>query len=151
MTALRRALLTLALGALVVLAAPGQIAKKTTTEEHVVPRYDPTQEVRVKGEVLAVKNYDCPISGTMGGHLVLQTAEGQVEVHLAPAAFLEEYGINLAKGDKVEILGNKVTFHDIPALLVRKVFRAQNEYTLRDAKGTPLWGSRTGQRKGGSR
>jgi DNA/RNA endonuclease YhcR with UshA esterase domain len=150
MRTLRRALLTLTFGALVVLAAPGQ-TKTKANEEHAVPRYDPTQEVKVKWEILEIKNYDCPVSGTMGGHLTLQTAEGPVEVHLAPAAFLAEYEISFAKGDKVEILGNKVTFHDKPAVLARKVMRGQNEYTLRDAKGTPLWGSRTGQRKGGSR
>lgn len=150
MKPLRRALLTLVFGALVVLAAPGQNAPKTH-EEHAVPRYDPAQEVKVTGGVLEIKNYDCPVSGTMGGHLTLQTAEGPVEVHLAPAAFLAEYGISFAKGDKVEILGNKITFHDRPALLARKVFRAQSEYTLRDSKGTPLWGSRTGQKRGGSR
>ena len=147
MKPLRRALLTLMFGALVVLAAPGQVPKKAT-EEHALPRYDPAQEVKVKGEVLEIKNYDCPISGAMGGHLTLKTEEGVVEVHLAPAAFLAEYEISFAKGDKVEIVGNKITFHDMPALLARKVIRAQNEYTLRDAKGTPLWGSRGGPRKG---
>ena len=150
MKPLRRALLTLVFGALVVLAAPGQNAPKTH-EEHAVPRYDPAQEVKVKGEVVEIKNYDCPISGTMGGHLTLQTNDGPVEVHLAPAAFLAEYEISFVKGDKVEILGNKVTFHDQPAVLARKVTRGQSEYTLRDAKGAPLWGSRTGQKKGGSR
>ena len=150
MNTLRRALLTLTFGALVVLAAPGQTPAKAN-QEHTVPRYDPTQEVKVKGEVLEINNYDCPISGTMGGHLTLQTAEGPVEVHLAPAAFLAEYEISFAKGDKVEVLGHKITFHDRPAVLARKVFRAQNEYTLRDSKGTPLWGSRSGQKKGGSR
>ena len=145
MKPLRRALLTLVFGALVVLAAPGQIAPKTA-EEHPVPRYDPTQEVKVKGEVLEIKSYDCPISGTMGAHLALQTAEGVFEVHLAPAAFLTEYSISFAKGDKVEILGNKVTFHDMPALLARRVTRDQSDYTFRDAKGNPLWASRSGTR-----
>ena len=147
MKPLRRALLTLLFGALVVLAAPGQTPKKTT-EEHAVPRYDPAQEVKVKGEVQEISNYDCPISGAMGGHLTLKTEEGVVEVHLAPAAFLAEYDLSFAKGDKVEILGNKITFHDKPAVLARKVMRGQNEYTLRDGKGNPLWGSRVGARKG---
>lgn len=140
MRTLRRTLLTLVLSALVVLAAPGQTQKKS--EDHAVPRYDPAQEVKVKGEVLEVKNYDCPISGTMGAHLALQTAEGVVEVHLAPAKFLSEYQMSFAKGDKVEILGTKVTFHDAPALLARRVTRDQNEYFFRDAKGRPLWSAR---------
>lgn len=141
MKTLRRTLLTLILGALVVLAAPGQTQKKTT-DDHPVPRYDPAQEVKVKGEILEVKNYDCPISGTMGAHLALHTAEGPVEVHLAPSAFLAEYEISFAKGEKVEVLGNKVTFHDMPAMLARRVTRAQNDFTFRDAKGNPLWATR---------
>jgi len=140
MNTLRRTLLSLMLGALAVLAAPAQTQNKT--ENHAVPRYDPAQEVKVKGEILEVKNYDCPISGTMGAHLILQTAEGVVEVHLAPAAFLSEYQMSFAKGDKVEILGTKVTFHDAPALLARRVTRDQCDYFFRDAKGRPLWAAR---------
>lgn len=140
MRTLRRTLLTLVLGALVVPAAPAQTQKKS--DNHAVPRYDPAQEVRVKGEILEVKNYDCPISGTLGAHLALQTAEGVVEVHLAPAAFLSEYQMTFVKGDKVEILGTKVTFHDAPALLARRVTRDQCEYFFRDAKGRPLWAAR---------
>ena len=145
MNTLRRTLLGFALGALVVLTAPGQTQKKNN-EDHAVPRYDLAQEVKINGKVLEVKNYDCPISGTMGAHLALQTAEGVFEVHLAPAAFLTEYSISFAKGDKVEILGNKVTFHDMPALLARRVTRDQSDYTFRDAKGNPLWASRSGTR-----
>lgn len=140
MRTLRGTLLTLVLGALVVLSAPGQTQKKS--EGQAVPRYDPAQEVKIKGEVLEVKNYDCPISGTLGAHLALRTAEGVVEVHLAPASFLTEYQMSFAKGDKVEILGTKVTFHDAPALLARRVTRNDNEYFFRDAKGRPLWSAR---------
>jgi DNA/RNA endonuclease YhcR with UshA esterase domain len=140
MKTLRRTLLTLLFSAVVVVAAPGQTQKKS--ESHAIPSYDPAQEVRVKGEILEVKNYDCPISGTMGAHLALQTAEGVVEVHLGPAAYLSEYQMSFAKGDKVEILGTKVTFHDAPALLARQVTREQCEYFFRDAKGRPLWAAR---------
>ena len=140
MRTLRSTLLALVFGALVVLAAPGQTQKKS--ENHAVPRYDPAQELKVKGEILEVKNYDCPISGTMGAHLALRTAEGVVEVHLAPAAFLSEYQMSFAKGDKVVVLGTKVTFHDAPAMLARRLTRDDNEYFFRDAKGRPLWGAR---------
>ena len=140
MRTLRSTLLALVFGALVVVGAPGQTQNKT--EHHALPSYDLAQEAKVKGEILEVKNYDCPISGTMGAHLMLQTAEGVVEVHLAPAAFLNEYQMSFAKGDKVVILGTKVTFHDAPAMLARRVTRDDNEYFFRDAKGRPLWGSR---------
>ena len=140
METLRRTLLTLVLGALVVLAAPGQTQKNNATSD--VPRYDPAQEVKLKGEVLEVKHYNCPISGAMGAHLTLATSAGPLEVHLAPSSFLTEYQISFAKGDKVEIVGAKVTFHDAPALLARRVTRNQSDFTFRDAKGNPLWASR---------
>ena len=143
MKTLRRTLLTLVFGALAVLAAPGQTQNKS--ENHAIPPYDPAQEVKIKGEVLEVKFYDCPISGTLGAHLALQTAEGVVEVHLAPAAFLKEYQMSFAKGEKVVILGTKVTFHDAPAMLARRVTRDDNEYFFRDAKGRPLWVARQAQ------
>lgn len=146
MKTLRRTLLILIFGALVVVAAPGQTQKKSG--EGDVPRYDLSKEVTVKGTVLEVKNYECPVSGGMGAHLVLQTVEGQVEVHLALASFLTEYQITFAKGDVVEIVGNKVTFHDMPAMLVRKITKNETEYVFRDAKGRPLWVARPGERKG---
>lgn len=136
MKTLRSTLLTLMLCALVALAAPAQ---KKANEESALPRYDPAQEVKVKGEVLDLKEYNCPVSGGMGAHLVLQTAEGQLEVHLALTSFLSDYGIVLAKGDKLEIVGTKVTIHDMPAMLVRKIMKNENEYSFRDAKGNPLW------------
>ncbi len=138
MKTLRSTLLTLMLCALVALAAPAQTQKKDTAEP-AVPRYDLAQEVRVKGEVLEVKDYQCPVSGGMGAHLVLQTTEGPLEVHLSLTSFLTDYQISFAKGDKVEILGNKITFHDMPGMLVRKVLKNQVEYSFRDAKGNPLW------------
>lgn len=142
MRTLRSTLLALMFAALAVLAAPAQTQKKDA-EEHAVPRYDLAQEVKVTGEVLEAKDYECPISGGMGAHLVLQTAEGPREVHLALTSFLSDYQISFAKGDKLEILGNKITFHGMPALLVRKVMKNQVEYAFRDAKGNPLWTPRS--------
>lgn len=146
MNTLRRTLLILIFGALVAAAAPGQTQKKSGEDE--VPRYDLSKEVTVKGTVLEVKDYQCPVSGGMGAHLALQTAEGTLELHLALSSFLTEYQITLAKGDVLEIVGNKVMFHDMPAMLVRKIIKNQNEYSFRDAKGRPLWASRPAERKG---
>jgi len=141
MKTLRSTLLTLMVGALVVLTAPAQSQKKEA-DENAVPRYDLAKEVKVKGEVLEAKDYQCPVSGGMGAHLVLQTAEGPLEVHLSLTSFLTDYQISFAKGDKLEIVGNKITFHGMPAMLVRKILKNQVEYAFRDPKGNPLWAPR---------
>jgi DNA/RNA endonuclease YhcR with UshA esterase domain len=145
MRTLRRTLLGFALGALVVVAAPAQTPKKNAND-NAVPKYNVAQEVKVKGEVLEIKEYECPVSGGFGAHIVLQTSEGPLEIHLALASFLKEYGINFAKGDKLEIVGNKITFHDAPSMLVRKIIKDQSEYVFRDPQGKPLWVPRTAPR-----
>src|SRR5271157_1495725 len=60
------------------------------------PKYDFTKEVTVKGVVQEVKDFQCPVSGGMGAHLVVKTDKGVVTVHLALSKFLSEYGFGFA-------------------------------------------------------
>jgi hypothetical protein len=62
-----------------------------------------------------------------------------VEVHLAPATFLKEYGIVLQPGDHVSITGIKFTFDGKPAMMARTIVAGQSTFTFRDAKGRPEW------------
>jgi hypothetical protein len=50
-----------------------------------VPQFNIQQEVRLTGEIREIKNYSCPITGTVGTHLELQTSEGPIEAHVAAA------------------------------------------------------------------
>src|SRR5208337_2361915 len=47
------------------------------------PNYDVAKEVTIKGVVQEVKDFQCPVSGGMGAHLVVKTDKGLVTVHLA--------------------------------------------------------------------
>jgi DNA/RNA endonuclease YhcR with UshA esterase domain len=104
-----------------------------------VPRYDLRQEVTIKGTVLDVKDYSCPISGTVGTHLTLKTSEGEIVVHLAAANFAREYGIQISKGVSVELVGMKTTFRGEPAFLPRIVKINNDTYFVREKNGKPLW------------
>jgi hypothetical protein len=110
------------------------------------PRYDVKAETTITGTVESVEN----ITGTggrgrrgMGGtHLVVKTEKDSVEVHVGPTAYLAEKGITLAKGDRLEILGSRVTIDDETVLIARQITKAGNTWTLRDGSGRPAWSGR---------
>ena len=107
-----------------------------------IPKYEPLNEVTLQGKVLEVKEYQCPISGTVGGHLAVKEAgggAGVVEVHLAPVKFMKEYEIGVKPGDLVTIVGMRTVFDGKPAMLAKTVTVERDTYTFRNNKGTPLW------------
>ena len=104
------------------------------------PKYDLAKEVTIKGVVQEVKDFQCPVSGGMGAHLVVKTDKGLVTVHLALSKFLSEYGFAFAKGDEVEVTGVRAKVGDDEnAILARKVERGNQTLTFRDKAGKPLW------------
>ena len=62
----------------------------------------------IQGVVLEVKDYHCPVSGTIGTHFSLKTDHGDLEVHMAPAKFFKDYEILIRKGADVSVTGNRV-------------------------------------------
>jgi len=104
------------------------------------PKYDLANEVTIKGVVQEVKDFQCPVSGGMGAHLLVKTDKGTVTVHLALSKFLSEYGFAFAKGDEIEIIGVKAKVGDDEnAILARKIDRGNQSFTFRDKNGQPLW------------
>ena len=75
------------------------------------------------------------------GTLMLRTDSGTVDVQLAPAAFLAEKKVKIAKGDTVEVIGSRVTIRDSQVVLAREIRTGSTSWTLRDAGGAPLWAS----------
>lgn len=101
--------------------------------------YDQATEQIFAGVVVATRDYSCPVSGTMGSHIILKGSSADIEVHLAPARFMKQYEIAIAKGDQVTVVGSKITYEGKPALIARMVIIGRDTYNFRDAKGTPLW------------
>jgi len=115
------------------------VSAANAQEKKLVPKFDAANQTTIKGVIDQVSDYECPISGTMGSHLSVKNADETVEVHLAAAKFLKEYGIVFAKGDPVQVTGTKATFDGKPALLARQVIVGNRTYSFRDDKGIPLW------------
>jgi hypothetical protein len=138
-TVLRFVVLAVATALMILVAPVSAIAQKASPQMPDAPRYDLRQEITIKGTVLDVKDYSCPISGGVGTHVTLKTAEGDVVVHLALANFAREYGIQITAGQHIEMIGVRMTFRDQPAFMPRILKINNDTYFLRDKNGTPLW------------
>jgi len=114
------------------------LALSVTVVAQDAPKYDPATEVTLHGIVTQIKDFDCPVSGTLGRHVEVKLADGTImEVHLAPVKFMNDYKI-MVTNEPVMVVGSKVTFHDAPAVIAR-TFSQKTTYELRDPNGKPYW------------
>jgi hypothetical protein len=103
------------------------------------PKYDPAQETTLKGTVQEVNDYQCPISGSIGTHISVKSGFEIIEVHLAPAKFLKEYGIVIKPGDSVIVTGMRLTFDGKPAMIAKTVADDRERFRFREDDGRPEW------------
>ena len=104
-----------------------------------IPRYNPAAEAVYKGTVADVRSRQCPVSGGMGSHIILQMGNSTIEVHLATTEFTKMAELNLRKGDQVEVTGWKTEFEGVETIFAREVRHGQDVYVFRDKDGTPAW------------
>jgi len=127
---LRNRVCTIALAALVLPVAWAQKSKDTG------PKYDPTQEIKIKGTVEEIRE----VPGQWEGiHLVVKTQSSTVLVHVGPSAFLKEMDTAFKTGDVVEVKGSKAPNTTEEEILAREVTVGNNTVVLRDDKGIPIW------------
>lgn len=108
--------------------------------QQAAPKYDPAAEQVFKGSVEEVRDRQCPMSHSVGSHVVLKLGDGSlIEVHLAPAKFVKVYELTFAKGDQLEVTGTKVKFEDVDTIFAREVKRGNDVFVFRDKEGHPVW------------
>ena len=103
------------------------------------PSYDLATEMTVRGTVQEVQEFYCPVSGDLGTHLILQTENGTIQVHVAPGRFLRGNGLSFAKGDQVEVVGSRFNYKGADTLIARKISRGNETFAFRKPSGKPLW------------
>ncbi len=129
-----------ALAVLVALLACVALAANQAPANGNAPKYDKATEVKLKGTVVEVRDYNCPISGTMGSHLMLKVQDGgTIELHLAATKYMKSYEMVFSKGDEIEVVGSKVKFNGADTILAREITRGQDSFVFRDEKGKPVW------------
>jgi DNA/RNA endonuclease YhcR with UshA esterase domain len=135
--------LEITLGTLLLLtfaaAACSLLAQDKTPPTHESFIYNNSDQITVEGTIQEVKDYKCPVSGSVGSHIAVKNATETIEVHLAPAAFLKDYEMTFHAGETVKIVGVKIQFEGKPALLAKTVRVGQATFTFRDNQGKPLW------------
>jgi hypothetical protein len=134
---LRTILYGVALAALVSMPA---LAQRRMGGPNGFPRYDPKTETTVKGTVEDVKESPSPGGGMRTGlHVTLKTDTGSMDIHLGPADYWKKNGLELAKGDSIEVTGSKTMVDKQEAVLAREVKKGDKTVTLRNAQGIPAW------------
>jgi hypothetical protein len=101
--------------------------------------YNPATVETLSGEVVSVDQTTSRRGRNLGMHLSLKTDKGTIPVHLGPSWYLDQQGVKLASGDKVEVTGSRVTFRGKPVILAGQVKKDGKTLRLRDANGVPAW------------
>jgi hypothetical protein len=97
-------------------------------------KYDPSAETKLTGTIEEIKTM-----GACATHLVVKTDAGNTDVALGPTKFLKDQGLELNKGDQVEVTGVKTTMRRGDIFITRQITIAGKTINLRDEKGLPAW------------
>jgi hypothetical protein len=101
--------------------------------------YNAANEVVVKGLVQEVQEFDCPVSeGELGTHLMLKTADGVVQVHLAPVRIMAGQKLSFPPGDQIEVVGSKLRLNGKNGVIAREITRGNETFIFRDSEGKLL-------------
>jgi len=95
--------------------------------------YDTGREVTLVGTV--VKYEASSSTPPMGAHLLVQTASGQVDVHLGNARVLQASHLELNAGDNVRIVGEPMALGDGTFFAARIVQRGVQAVAVRTTRG----------------
>lgn len=104
-------------------------------------RYDVNTVETVEGTVADVK-YVAPTPGRGTGpgvHFMLKQGSEMLEVMLGPVVYLNEQAEPFEKGDKVTVVGSRITLDGKPALIAKSLALGDKTITLRDDQGFPKW------------
>ena len=103
--------------------------------------YELSREVSLVGTVV---KYEASSSAPpLGAHLLVQTASGQVDVHLGNARVLQASHLELKGGDSVRILGESLALGDGTFFAARIVQKGAQAVAVRNTKGLLLRPSST--------
>jgi len=101
--------------------------------------YNVATETTVRGVVRAIEDFTCPVSeAEMGRHLVLQTASGRLQIHLAPARVMRSQKFSFSPDDQIEVVGSKLSVQGQESIIARDITRGNESFFIRDRAGKLL-------------
>jgi len=106
------------------------------SDAQLLRTYNANREISLVGTV--VKYETSSAVPPMGAHATIQTASGQVDVHLGNAKVLEASHLTLNAGDNVRIIGEPLALGEGTYFAARIVQKGTQAVAVRNAKGFPL-------------
>ena len=106
------------------------------SDAQLLRTYKASREVSLVGTV--VKYEAASAVPPMGAHATMQTASGQVEVHLGNAKVLEANHFTVKVGDNVRVVGEPMALGEGTYFAARIVQKGTQAVAVRNAKGFPL-------------
>lgn len=100
--------------------------------------YNPSTETTVQGQVSRVDSVTGR-HGWSGIHLTVEARDVKYDVHVGPAAYVEQHGFKFTAGDQVDIVGSEVTYNGAKSLIAREIKKDGKTLVLRDKQGFPQW------------
>jgi len=114
-------------------AAQAQRGRSVSALEANPSVYDLNKEQSVQGTV--VKFVEKSGTAPFGAHVIVQTASGQVDVHLGDARFLKQNNFSLAEGSSVRVVGMTHSIGESNVFLARLVQVGNNLIAVRSTTG----------------
>jgi DNA/RNA endonuclease YhcR with UshA esterase domain len=127
----------LAACAAILLVAQGTMAQqKAASAAQLQSAYNVSREVSLQGTVVSfAENSAAP---AIGPRMLLQTASGQVDVHLGNVRLLQASELTLAQGDNVRVVGENVQVGSGTQFVARLLQKGNQTVALRSTRGFPL-------------
>lgn len=98
--------------------------------------YDVSKEISLQGTVAQFTENSTELPA--GAHVLVQTASGQVDVHLGNPRVLKLNNMTIAQGASIRIIGEPVTTSDGTFFLARLVQQGTQIVTVRTTQGFPV-------------
>jgi hypothetical protein len=115
---------------------PASAQQAMPSDMRLLQSYDANREITLVGTV--VKYETASAIPPIGAHVTVQTASGQVDVHLGNARVLLASHFQLNAGDNVRIVGEPMAIGEGTYFAARIVQRGTQGIAVRNTKGFPL-------------
>lgn len=132
----RLLLLLLVLAGSLTLCLSASAQQAISSDSQLLRTYNAGREISLVGTV--VKYETSSAVPPMGAHVTIQTASGQVDVHLGNAKVLDASHLSLNAGDNVRIVGEPMAFGEGTYFAARIVQKGTQAVAVRNSKGFPL-------------
>ncbi|MFN0166765.1 MAG: hypothetical protein ACKV22_10070 [Bryobacteraceae bacterium] len=96
----------------------------------------------MRGTVLDVTEQKCEDCSVVGVRATVRWEDKRVvELRIAPKSYLEMCNFRLSAGDVIDVTGSRMREGSVDVVIARSIRRGNENLTLRDSAGKPMWES----------